>query len=546
MPFVGAKGIALSNGTSKEQTPMNLLPHHLYINRCRIINWPEGLDAPYPSRPGYKQSELVSAIDHILDPVLCARTTIEKWSNGMQDTLIISSLKLTQCLYTEDINLPDSQQGHVGLIYSQDHDAPPLRTVSCVSKWVRKYSQDMAFSNNTRSDSVLVTTAVPQGSPLAATLPLRSHLGALPSSRLPLAAVASQKSHYTTSHPTLSNADTRPSGNKPLAGGPTDRPSPQQRGQETRDVGSSSRHPQLSSQSLADLQSRAINNMPKFNALVRSSDRSNAKLKRMKQRDEIDELKRIVEDLQRSVTPALPSSSQHLDISSFRQHDNFSGRSQYATIRPSSIPEGYEQDCERDHKRDGERDHERDGEQDHERDGKRDHERDGKRDRERDDEPGRKRDREQDREQDHKRGRERDREQDHERGHERDRKQDHEQDHEPDREHRWGAIRRDGSRVIPPSRFNNLTRHAYDDPIKQFNRQVNVDAQPQRYFRTNQQDDDTPSYVSHFGRYQQYQHSEPSSSNDSNLRRNTPLYAPGKPSVPDRREKSQSQSQHLW
>jgi hypothetical protein len=202
-------------------------------------------------------------------------------------SLINPSPKLTQCLHTDDIDLPNSQQGDVGLIYGLDPDAPPLRTVSCVSKWIRKYGQDAASSNNTQSGSVPIVTAAPQNNPLTASQLSHSNLGVVQSNKLPHAAVTSQKSHPSILHPSLSNKDTKTSGNKPFAGGAG-----------SRDANPLPRYPQLSSltsQSFVDLQSRAIKDMPKFNALVRSSDRSNAKRKRMNQREEIDELKQIVD-----------------------------------------------------------------------------------------------------------------------------------------------------------------------------------------------------------------------------------------------------------
>jgi hypothetical protein len=81
--FADAQGIMLFDGTGKEKTPINLLPHHLYLHQLRIVNWPKDLDAPYPSRPSYKQSELAAAIKHILDPVMAKQTRLEKWSAGM-------------------------------------------------------------------------------------------------------------------------------------------------------------------------------------------------------------------------------------------------------------------------------------------------------------------------------------------------------------------------------------------------------------------------------------------------------------------------------
>jgi hypothetical protein len=90
-----------------------------------------------------------------------------------------------------------------------------------------------------------------------------------------------------------------------------------------------------------------------------------------------------------------------------------------------------------------------------------------------------------------------------------------------------------------------MQRHAYDDPIEQFDGQVSGDAPPQHYFRANQQDDHTPSHVSNFGRYQHSEPSAGSSSNGGSLRRDTTLHATGRSGVPRQRERSQPQSQHL-
>jgi hypothetical protein len=107
------------------------------------------------------------------------------------------------------------------------------------------------------------------------------------------------------------------------------------------------RVPKRSTEMLEAWRERTIKDMPKFNALLRSTDRSNAKLKKMHQSEEIDRLRQMVESLQKLVTPALPTprpSTQQSETESLHHQDNFAGPSQRLPPRQSPIPEEYWED----------------------------------------------------------------------------------------------------------------------------------------------------------------------------------------------------------